>query len=100
MVVMAVIVLVAMVVIMLMIMVVMVVFVVVMVIVMVVVVDDFLLAVDADGEMRRRDAAARDGLADKFDAGNAERVQLVECGLRVGLEFEKGGGEHVACGTH
>ena len=70
------------------------------VVVMVVVVRDLLLAVDADGEVRRRDAAARDGLADKFDAGNAERVQLVECGLRVGLEFEKGGGEHVACGTH
>ena len=68
--------------------------------VIVVVVDDLLLAVDADGEVRRRDAAAGDRLADKFDAGNAERVELVERGLWVGLEFKKGGGEHVACGTH
>ena len=88
------------VVIMLMIMVVMVVFVVMMVVVMVVMVGDLLLAVDADGEMRRRNAATGDRLADKFDAGNAERVKLVERGLWVGLEFEKGGGEHIACGTH
>ena len=83
-----------------MVMVVMVVFVVMMVVVMVVVVGDLLLAVDADGEVRRRDAATGDRLADEFDAGNAERVQFVECGLRVGLEFKKCGGEHVACGTH
>ena len=70
------------------------------VVVIVVVVDNLLLAVDADGEMRRRDAATGDTLADEFDAGNAERVQFVECGLRVGLEFKKCGGEHVACGTH
>ena len=74
--------------------------VVVIVVVIVVIVRDLLLAVDADGEMRRRDAAAGDRLADKFDAGNAERVELVERGLWVGLEFKKGGGEHVACGTH
>ena len=70
------------------------------VVVMVVVVDDFLLAVDADGEMRRRNAAASDRLADKFDSRDVKSVKLVERGLRVGLEFEKGGGEHVACGTH
>lgn len=84
------------VVIMLMIMVVVVVF----VVVMVVVVGDLLLAVDADGEVRRRDAATGDRLADEFDAGNAKRVKFVERGLWVGLEFKKGGGEHVACGTH
>ena len=83
-------------VIMLMIMVVMVVF----VVVMVVVVDNLLLAVDADGEMRRRNTAAGDRLADKFDAGNAKRVKLGQRRCGVGLEFEKGGGEHVACGTH
>ena len=88
------------VVIMLMIMVVMVVFVVVMVIVMMVVVDNLLLAVDADGEVRRRNAAAGDRLADEFDAGNAERVKLGQRRCGVGLEFEKCGGEHVACGTH
>ena len=68
--------------------------------VMVVVVDNLLLAVDADGEMRRRNAAAGDRLADKFDAGDAKGVQFVECGLQVWLEFKKGGGQHVACGTH
>ena len=88
------------VVIMLMIMVVMVVFVVMMVIVMVVIVRDLLLAVDADGEVRRRDAATGDRLADEFDAGNVERVKLGQRHCGVGLEFEKGGGEHVACGTH
>ena len=67
---------------------------------MVVVVRDFLLAVDADGEMSRGDAAAGDRLTDKFDARNVKGVQFVECGLLVGLEFEKGGGEHVAGGTH
>ncbi len=67
---------------------------------MVVVVRDFLLAVDADGEMGRGDAAAGDRLADKFDARDVEGVQFVECGLRVGLEFEKCGGEHVAGGAH
>ena len=70
------------------------------VVVMVVVVDDFLLAVDADGEVRRRDAATGDRLADEFDAGNVERVKLGQRHCGVGLEFEKGGGEHVACGTH
>ena len=74
--------------------------VVVIVVLMVVVVRDLLLAVDADGEMRRRDAAADDRLADKFDSRDVESVKLVERGLRGGLEFEKGGGEHVACGTH
>jgi uncharacterized membrane protein len=74
---------------------------VVMIVLMVmVVVDDLLLAVDADGEVSRRDAAAGDRLADKFDAGNVKGVQFVECGLRVGLEFEKCGGEHVARGAH
>lgn len=68
--------------------------------VMVVVVDNLLLAVDADGEVRRRDAATGDRLADKFNAGNAKRVQLGQRLCGVGLEFKKGGGEHVACGTH
>jgi hypothetical protein len=67
---------------------------------MVVVVRDFLLAVDADGEMGRGDATAGDRLADEFDARDVKGVQFVECGLRVGLEFEKCGGEHVACGAH
>ncbi len=67
---------------------------------MVVVVRDFLLAVDADGEMGRGDAAAGDRFTDEFDAWDAEGGQFVECGLRVGLEFEKGGGKHVACGAH
>lgn len=88
------------VVIMLMIMVVMVVFVVMMVVVMVVVVGDLLLAVDANGEMRRRDAATGDRLADEFNARDVKGVQFVECSLRVGLEFEKRGREHVARGTH
>ena len=70
------------------------------VVMMVVVVGDLLLAVDADGEVRRRDAAASDRLADEFDARDVKGVQFVECGLRVGLEFKKGGGEHIACGTH
>ena len=88
------------VVIMLMIMVVMVVFVVVRGIVMMVVVDNLLLAVDADGEVSRRDAATGDRLADKFDAGNVKGVELGQRRCGVGLEFKKGGGEHVACGTH
>ena len=67
---------------------------------MVVVVRDFLLSVDTDGEMGRGDAAAGDRLADKFDARYIEGVQFVECGLLVGLEFEKCGCEHVACGAH
>ncbi len=71
-----------------------------MMVVIVVVVGDLLLSVDADGEVRRRNAAAGDRLADEFDAGNAKRVKFVERGLWGGLEFEKGGGEHVACGTH
>ena len=83
-----------------MVMVVMVVFVVMMVVVMVVVVGDLLLAVDADGEVRRRDAATGDRLADEFDAGNAKRVQLGQRLCGIGLEFKKGGGEHVACGAH
>ena len=67
---------------------------------MVVVVRDFLLAVDADDEMSRGDAAAGDRLADEFDAWDVKGVQFVECSLLVGLEFEEGGGEHVASGTH
>ena len=67
---------------------------------MVVVVRDFLLAVDADGEMSRGDAAAGDRLADEFDAWDVKGVQFVECSLLVGLEFEKCGREHVAGGTH
>ena len=67
---------------------------------MVVVVRDFLLAVDADGEMGRDDAATGDRLADEFDARDVKGVQFGKRGLRVGLEFEKRGGEHVACGTH
>ena len=66
----------------------------------VVVVRDLLLAVDADGEVRRRDAATGDGFADKFDAGNAEGVKLGQRGIRVGLEFQKCGREHVARGAH
>ena len=79
---------------------VMVVMVAIMIMVMVVVVRDFLLAVDADGEMGRGDAAAGDRLADEFDARDGKGVQFVERGLRVGLEFEKCGREHVACGAH
>ena len=90
----------AIVVVMMMFVVVVVVMMVVSVVVMVVVVGDLLLAVDADGEMRRRDAATGDRLADKFDAGNAERIELGQRRSGIGLEFEKGGGEHVACGTH
>ena len=90
----------AIVVVMMMFVVVMIVMMVMPVIVMVVIVRDLLLAVDADGEMRRRNAATGDRLADKFDAGNAKRVKFVERGLWGGLEFEKGGGEHIACGTH
>jgi hypothetical protein len=82
---------------MVMIVVVMVVMIVLMV---VVVVRDFLLAVDADSEVRRGDAAAGDRLADEFDARDVKGVQFVECGLRVGLEFEKCGREHVARGAH
>ena len=67
---------------------------------MVVVVRDFLLAVDADGEMGRGDATAGDRLADEFDAWNVEGVQFGERGLRVGLKFKKCGREHVAGGTH
>ncbi len=46
------------------------------VVVVMIVVGDLLLAVDADGEVRRRNAAAGDRLADEFDAGNGEGVQL------------------------
>ena len=70
------------------------------VMVFVVIMHDFLLAVDTDGKVRRRDAAAGDGLADEFDARDAEGVQFVECGLLVGLKLKKGGGKHVACGAH
>ena len=70
------------------------------VVMMVVVVRDFLLAVNTDGEMGRGDAAAGDRLTDEFDARNVKGVQFGERGLRVGLEFEKCGGEHVACGAH
>ena len=90
----------AIVVVMMMFVVVMIVMMVMPVIVMVIIVRDLLLAVDADGEMRRRNAATGDRLADKFGAGNAERVQLGQRRCGVGLEFEKCGGEHVACGTH
>ncbi len=74
--------------------------VVVIVVVMVVVVDNLLLAVDADDEVRSRDAAARDGLADKFDSRDVKSVKLGQRLCGIGLEFKKGGGEHVACGTH
>ena len=67
---------------------------------MVVVVRDFFLAVDTDGEMGRGDAAAGDRFADEFDARDVKGVQFRKHGLRVGLEFEKCGGEHVACGAH
>ena len=90
----------AIVVVMMMFVVVMIVMMVMPVIVMVVIVRDLLLAVDADGEMRRRNAATGDRLADKFDAGDAKRVQLGQRLCGIGLEFKKGGGEHVACGTH
>jgi hypothetical protein len=81
--------------------VIMVMMVVIVIMVMVVaVVRDFLLAVDTDGEVRRRDAAAGDRFTDEFDAWDAEGGQFVECGLRVGLEFEKGGGKHVAGSAH
>ena len=85
---------------MVMVVVVVVVMMVVSVVVMVVVVGDLLLSVDADGEVRRRDAAAGDRLADEFNARDVKGVQFVECGLWVGLEFEKCGGEHVSCGPH
>ena len=84
-------------VVMVMIVVMMVVIVVVMV---TVVVRDFLMAIDTDGEVRRRDAAARHTLADKLDAGNAEGVQFGGRRHRVRLKFEKCGGEHVACSAH
>ncbi len=70
------------------------------VLMVVVVVRDFLLAVDADGEVRRGDAAAGDRLADEFDAWDVKGVQFVERGVRVGLEFEKCGCKHVAGGAH
>ena len=74
--------------------------VVVIVVVMVVIVRDLLLAVDADGEMRRRNAAAGDRLADEFDARDVKGVQLGQCLVWVGLEFEKCGCEHVARSAH
>ena len=73
---------------------------VVVIMVVVVIVRDFLLAVDTDGEMGRGDAAAGDRFADEFDARDVKGVQFRKHGLRVGLEFEKCGGEHVACGAH
>ncbi len=99
-VVMAIVVMVMMVVVLVMMVVAVIVMMVMAVIVMMVVIRDFLLAVDADGEVRRRDAAAGDRLADEFDARDVKGVQFVECGLRIGLEFEKCGREHVASGTH
>jgi hypothetical protein len=90
-----------MIMVMMMIMIMMVVMVAIMIMVMMVVVfRDFLLAVDADGEMGRGDAATGDRLTDEFDARNVKGVQFVERGLWVGLKFEKSGREHVACGAH
>ncbi len=75
-VVMAIVVMVMMVVVLVMMVVAVIVMMVMAVLVMMVVIRDFLLAVDADSEVRRGDAAAGDRLADEFDAGNGEGVQL------------------------
>ncbi len=78
----------------------MIVIMIVIMVMVVAVVRDFLLAVDADGEVRRRDAAAGDRFTDEFDAGDAKRVQVRDGGVGVGEEFKQRGGKHVAGGTH
>ena len=89
-----------MIMVMMMIMIMVVVMVAIMIMVMMVVVfRDFLLAVDADGEMGRGDAAAGDGTAFVGDAGDARGIEAGESGVGVGMEFEEGGGQHVAGST-
>lgn len=99
-VVMAIVVMVMMFVVVVMVVMIVVVMVVMIVLMVVVVVRDFLLAVDADSEVRRGDAAAGDRLADEFDARDVKGVQLGQCLVWVGLEFEKCGCEHVARSAH
>ena len=85
---------------MLMVMVVVVIVLMMMVVMIMVVVRDFLLAVHADGEMGRGDAAAGDRLTDEFDARNVKGVQFRDDGVGIGEEFKQRGGKHVAGGAH
>ena len=78
----------------------MIVIMIVIMVMVVVAVRDLLLSVDADGKMGRSDAAAGDRLADEFDARDVKGVQLGQCLVWVGLEFEKCGCEHVARSAH
>jgi len=59
-----------------------------------------LLAVDRDGHVGALDAALEGLLGRHRDAGDVQRVELLQERSGVGMQLQQGGGQHIAGGTH
>ena len=60
----------------------------------------FVLSVDQNGDVQAREAVGLPLLRREFHAGDAEGVQLRECGSPVRQQGEQGRREHIAGGAH